>query len=108
LKAFYLSLDIARTPTGIQWAPDYTDLVMLAANVEQTITVPTEAVDGFVLFSADGYFWARPNGTAAIAPALDGTGSVLNPLSWALDSVATIHLIADSATKISLAFYRGR
>jgi hypothetical protein len=110
MKPFFLKTDAQNKPSGIQFAPDYAEAVLLAANVEQTVTVPTAAKDGFVLFSADGYFWARPNHTAAIptGATTDGSGSVLNPLNWGLDGVATIHLIADTTTKISLVFYRTR
>jgi hypothetical protein len=74
------------------------------------VTVPTAAADGFCIFSAEGPFWAKPNGTAAIpvASTSDGTGSSLNPAAWGLDGVSTIHLIADAAIKLSLSFYRAR
>jgi hypothetical protein len=110
MRPFLLKADANNQPSGTPVAPDYVENVLLVANADQTVTVPAAAVDGFVLFSADGTFWAKPNGAAAIpvASTTTGAGSVLNPASWSLDGVATIHLIADSAVKLSLSFYARR
>jgi hypothetical protein len=110
MRSLQLKSDGNNQPTSSPMPSDYVQAVLLVANVEQTVTVPAAALDGFVLFSADGQFWARPNATAAIPVAniTDGTASVLNPASWALDGVATIHLIADAATKISVSFFKAK
>lgn len=91
----------------------YVDNVVLAADTNETKSVPTGA--GFVLFAATGDFWAFPNGNAAIpsADVLDGTASILNPVMWLLGSddrapVTTIGLIASATTAISLQYFSAR
>ncbi len=94
----------------IRPAPAYIAARVLAANVEETHTVPTGY--RWVLFSGDCQFYARPNATAAVpaADVTDGTGSEQNPAAWFLNTggaqVTTIHVIAATACKISLSFYR--
>lgn len=86
-------------------APDHIDARVLAASVNEAHTVPTGA--NFVIFSADGDFYARPNSAAAVpgADVTDGTGSELNPVIWSLEGVTSINLIADAARKVTLSFY---
>jgi hypothetical protein len=86
-------------------APDYTDARVLTANVGQFHTVPSGA--NFVLFSADGDFYAKPN-TSATVPAgnvTDGSASELNPSVWSVSTVTGIGVIADSSRKVTLTFY---
>jgi hypothetical protein len=84
---------------------DYIDARVLAANVNETHTVPTGSA--FVLFSADGDFYAKPNAVAAVpaADVTDGSASELNPTLWSLSNVTSIGLIADAARKVTLSFY---
>jgi hypothetical protein len=110
MKPFLLKPDGNNQPTITPTAPDYVENVVLVANTEQTIPVPAPAVDGFVLFSAEGPFWARADATAAIPGATtnNGSGSVLSPTSWSLDDIGSIHLIAAEAIKLSLSFYKAK
>lgn len=94
----------------VRSAPFYVDARVLAATVEETATVPTGY--RWVLFSGDCPFYARPNATAAVpaADVTDGTGSEQNPSAWFLNTgaaaVSTIHVIAATACKISLSYYK--
>src|SRR5207249_10304100 len=57
-------------------APLYVDARDLAASTNETHTVPTGA--DYVIFSADGDFYAKPNGAAAVpSDVTDGTASEL-------------------------------
>lgn len=88
-------------------APLYVDARDLAATTNETHTVPTGA--DYVIFSADGDFYAKPNGAAAVpSDVTDGTASELNPLCWDLTGVVTIGLIASAARKVTLSFYKSK
>ena len=89
-------------------APFYIDARDLAAGVNKTHTVPAGA--DFVLFSADGDFYAKPNGAAAVPSGdiTDGTASEICPNHWNLDNVTSIGLIAPAARKVTLSFYKGK
>lgn len=91
--------------TYIRQPASYIDVRVLAANSNENHPVP--ASGAFVVFSADGDFWAKPNSTATIpvADVTDGTGSELNPAAWNLTNVTGINLIASSARKVTLSFY---
>lgn len=92
-------------PASLRSAPTYVDARDLAANTNETHTVPAGA-EG-VAFSADGDFYAKPNSAAAVpGDVTDGTASELNPESWDLTGVTTIGLIASAARKITLSFYK--
>ena len=58
-------------------APLYIDARDLAASTNETHTVPAGA--DYVIFSADGDFYAKPNGAAAV-PA-DGPGRAEDPFA---------------------------
>jgi hypothetical protein len=89
-------------------APLYVDTRDLAANTNETHTVPAGA--DCVIFSADGDFYAKPNGAATMVAAdvTDGSGSELNPVGWELTGVVTLGLIAPAARKVTLSFYKLR
>lgn len=88
-------------------APLYIDARDIAASINETHTVPAGA--DFVLFSADGDFYAKPNGAAAVpGDVTDGTASELNPVIWDLDGVSSIGLISSAARKITLSFYKSK
>ena len=88
-------------------APFYIDARDLAANTNETHTVPAGA--DFVFFSADGDFYAKPNGAAAVpGDVTDGTASELKPSHWDLNGVTNIGLIASAARKVTLSFYKGK
>jgi hypothetical protein len=91
--------------TYLRAAPSYVDARDLAANTNETHTVPAGA-EG-VYFSADGDFYAKMNGAAAVpGDVTDGTASELNPKGWDLNGVSSIGLIAPAARKITLSFYK--
>lgn len=88
-------------------APLYVDARDLAASTNETHTVPAGA--DIVVFSADGDFFAKPNGAAAVpGDVTDGTASELKPTIWSLEGVTSIGLIASAARKITLSFYKGK
>ncbi len=88
-------------------APLYIDARDLAASTNETHTVPAGA--DYVIFSADGDFFAKPNGAAAIpGDVTDGSASELNPVIWDLSGVTTIGLIANAVRKITLSFYKSK
>ena len=88
-------------------APLYIDARDLAASTNETHTVPAGA--DYVLFSADGDFYAKPNGAAAVpGDVTDGTASELNPKLWSLEGVTSIGLISSATRKITLSFYKSK
>lgn len=91
--------------TYIRHSSSYINNIVLGAGSNQNIAVP--ASGAFVVFSADGDFWAKPNSAAAVPTVniTNGNGSELNPAAWNLTSITGINLIASSARKISLSFY---
>ena len=92
-------------PAYLRSAPTYIDARDLAANTNETHTVPAGAEA--VAFSSDGDFYAKPNGAAAVpGDVTDGAASELNPEAWDLTGVTTIGLIAPSARKVTLSFYK--
>lgn len=106
MKPLLIERDGNKTNTFARPAPDYIDARVLAANTNEDHTVPATAK--YVIFSADGDFYAKPGGTAAV-PAADvtnGTGSELNPVIWDLTGVSTIGLIAEATRKVTLTFYK--
>ena len=87
--------------TFARCAPFYIDARDLAANTNETHTVPAGA--DFVFFSADGDFYAKPNGAAAVpGDVTDGTASELKPGHWDLNGVTSIGLIAPAAINFSI------
>jgi hypothetical protein len=94
--------------TFMRGAPFYIDARDLAANTNETHTVPAGA--DFVVFSADGDFYAKPNGAAAVpsGDVTDGSASELNSSHWDLNNVTSIGLIASAARKVTLSFYKGK
>ena len=94
-------------PTFARSAPTYVDARDLAANTNETHTVPAGA--DYVIFSSDGDFYAKPNGAAAVASDVtDGTASELNPLIWDLNGVTSLGLISASTRKVTLSFYKSK
>ena len=90
--------------TYLRSASLYVDARDLAANTNETHTVPAGATS--VILSATGDFYAKINGAASVpGDVTDGTASELNPKGYDLNGVTSIGLIAPSATKITLTFY---
>lgn len=72
----------------------------------ESVTVPTGAC--YVLFSADGNFYANYTTTATVpgdTAITDATASELNPAMRYIKGVTTISLIAPSATNVTLSFW---
>ena len=87
--------------------PTYIDARVLAANTNETHTVPTGAK--YVVFAANcAAFYAKQGGAAAVpaADVTDGTGSALNPAGFGIDGVASIGLISPTACVVSLWFFK--
>lgn len=88
--------------------PAYVDHRVLAANTNETHTVPTGAK--FVLFSATADFYASYDGDNAVVPnadVTDGTGNELNPTVRYIEGVAEIDLISASACIVTMSFFKG-
>lgn len=86
-------------------APDYVDVRVLAAGIEETHSVPAGA--NIVIFSATDDFWVNYDATAVdpSGDVTDGTGSELNPVVREITGVSTIHVVAPRTTKLSMTFY---
>ena len=87
-------------------APTSTDIngVLLAANIAESITIPSGSK--FAMFNATADFYARYTGTAAvISDTTDGTGSELNPTVRTLSVGDTISVISGETCYLTVAFY---
>jgi len=94
--------------TFVRSAPFYIDARDLAASTNETHTVPAGA--DLVVFAADGDFYAKPNGAAAVVSGdvTDGSASEITPRQWDLNGVTSIGLIAPTPRKVTLSFYKGK
>ena len=86
----------------------FSDVVMarvLAASTAENIAVPDGAK--YVLFSADGGFYAKVNGTAVIpaGDVTDGSAPILNPTMRTCAGVTNISVIASATRIVTAAFY---
>ena len=81
---------------------------VLAANTAEHVSIPSGA--NFVLFSADGDFYAKLKSaeediavpTTEIA---DGSSPILNPMMLVCKGHTKINLVAGAATTITMSFY---
>ena len=82
------------------------DNYVLAGNVAENITKPTNG--NYVVFSADGDFWAAYDHTASTSSTdiTDGTGSELNPVVRDVRHVTTISVNSTAARKLSCLWYK--
>ena len=86
---------------------DYIDAKILAANTNETFTVPAGA--HFVIFGGTADFYAKRGGTAAVpTDTADGTASMLNPYILAVEPGDTIGVISTPANTIVTAAYYGK
>lgn len=79
---------------------------VLAANVAESVTIPTGAK--FFVINSTSDIWVKV-GAAATVPAGDTTndsGSELNPGVRYLGSDTTVGIISESAAKVSIMFYK--
>ena len=87
-------------------APTSTDIngALLAANVAESITIPSGSK--FAMFNATADFYARYTGTASvISDTTDGSGSELNPTVRTLTGSDTISVISGETCYITVCFY---
>lgn len=85
---------------------DYVNNYVLAANVAETVTVPSGAQA--VSFSANGDFYVNFNGGTAAVPSVDitnGTGSELNPSIRYIAGWSSFSIVAPATTVVVLAYY---
>lgn len=90
----------------IRGAPSYIDARVLAANVNETITIPAGA--NAVIFSATcASFYAKIGATATVpaGDVTDGTASELNPASWFTGAATQIGIIAPATCTVTLTWY---
>lgn len=90
-------------PSYVRGAPSYIDARVLAASVNETITVPSGA--NMVLFSSTcAEFYVKIGATAAVpaADVTDGSGSALNPSSWYVGSSTQIGIISPTTCTVTL------
>lgn len=79
---------------------------VLAANVAETITAPSDA--DFVIFSYTATpFYIRVGGAAAVpaADVTDGTGSIVSPTYRRVDRGASISVISPNAGVLSMEWF---
>ena len=85
---------------------DYIDARVLAANVAETVTVPTEAA--VAVFSCVDDFYINFNGVVAAVPAADindGTAPVLRPTTKAVVAGQTFSIVAPAITTITIEYF---
>ena len=90
----------------VRGAPSYVNAQVLAANVNETISVPTGA--NAVIFSSNCTAFYVKIGTTAAVPAADvtdGSGSELNPASWFVGASTQIGIISPTACVVTHAWY---
>ncbi len=110
LRAAPSELNLLATANGphiyARSKPQHVNAVVLAAATADTNAVPSGA--RFVFFAATGDFYARPDGAVAVPAAnvTDGTGGELNPTLWAVHDVTNIAVIAPTATKVTMSYYK--
>ena len=77
----------------------------LAATTNQSVTLPTDA--HICVFSANGDFYVRYDGSAAVIPtgSIDADSVDLNPSVRDVSDLTELNIIAPATTKITLAFY---
>ena len=81
--------------------------IVLAANIEETVTVPDYAK--YVIFTSTANFWMKVNDdgviTVPVADDITGDAPELNPVNRAVVAGDILHLIAPLTSTISIAFY---
>ncbi len=76
----------------------------LAAEVEQTVTVPANA--DFCIFSANGDIYVNYDTTAAVPTStISEAGGELNPQIRYVGETSVLHIISDGGVLITLQFF---
>jgi len=91
---------------GARSKPQHVNAIVLDGTNPTTNAVPSGA--RFVLFAANGNYFARPDGVVTVpgASITDGTAGEINPTVWDVTVVTNIHIIASAATTVTLSFYK--
>lgn len=101
------NMEVVPFPDGALRAPDYVDARVLAANTNETVTVPTGAA--FVVFSANVDFYASYDGDDAAVPSgdvTDGSSNEMNPTVRYIAGITEIDIIAAEAGIVTMAFFK--
>lgn len=101
-------LEVVRDDKAFALRPsNYVLARSLAASTAESFTVPTSPRARFVLFSANGDFYANFTGTAAIpGDVTDGTAAELNPaMRFIPNDCTAISVIAPDATVVTASFW---
>lgn len=91
---------------GARTKPQHVNAIVLDGTNPTTNAVPSGA--RFVLFAANGNYFARPDGVVTVpgASITDGTAGEINPTVWDVTVVTNIHIIASAVTTVTLSFYK--
>ena len=93
----------SKNTLGLNWS-DSVNSVSLAANVAESITIPTGAK--YVQFSGTANYYVSFTGTATVpGDVTTGTACVLNPGLRSLDGATSLSVISDSAAVITAEFW---
>jgi len=85
-------------------ASDFVNVYVLAANVAQTITIPTGA--NLAEFRSTGNFFVNFNGgTAVVTAKTNGTGAELNPTTKYISGLKTLSVIATAVQTVTVSFF---
>jgi len=105
MKQLYQKNDALLNPSFCIPPSDTVYNVVMTPNVAQTVAIPVGAK--YVIFSTTANIWVNYNATSAIPTVsiVSGTQSELNPNGRYINGYSTISIIADTAAKLSLAFY---
>ncbi len=105
MKAFKQKIGAQGQATGAINTTDTYYAGELAAATNQSVTLPANA--NICVFSANGDFYVRYDGTAATVPtgAIAASTVDLNPSVRDVSNLTTLNIIAPATTKITLAFY---
>lgn len=105
MRNFTMEQDSNKRDTGVIPPSDTVYNLVLAANTEKIVTIPTGA--NIAVFSGTGNFYCRFDATVSV-PAVDivdGTGGELNPVSRVVTRMTTIHLISSAIMIVTISFY---
>ncbi len=105
MKAFKQKIGAQGQATGAINTTDTYYAGELAAATNQAVTIPTDG--NICVFSANGDFYVRYDGSAATVPtgAIAASTVDLNPSVRDVSDATTLNIIAPATTKITLAFY---
>lgn len=106
MKEHRQHLDPNSRPTGAVPASDSVQSKLLAADTEETVTIPDGAT--IVKFSATSDFFAQLDTDGAITvpgDVTDGSAPELNPSMWICSGFSKIHVISSGTPIITFAFY---